>query len=229
MSENIQETNNIIEEKKKCKHCQSDIPKKAKICPVCKKKQSSKLKWGIIIIVILLFIGGLSGEDESETVNKVETSQETNEDFNNVEEITVSQDKKETVFKVGETAEYKDVQISLLGYEESEGNDWGNPESGNIFVYAEIEIVNNSDEEISISSMMSFENYCDDYKLDYSSNALMALSTEENANQLDGSIAPGKKMKGVLGLEVPSNWNNIEIYYKDNSWLDSNFSFIIEK
>ena len=27
------------EETKKCKYCQSDIPKKAKVCPVCKKKQ----------------------------------------------------------------------------------------------------------------------------------------------------------------------------------------------
>ena len=27
-----------------CKHCQSEIPKKAKICPNCRKKQGGKLK-----------------------------------------------------------------------------------------------------------------------------------------------------------------------------------------
>lgn len=32
-------------EVKKCKHCQSDIPKKAKICPNCRKKQGGKLKF----------------------------------------------------------------------------------------------------------------------------------------------------------------------------------------
>ena len=39
-----------MEETKKCKHCQSDIPKKAKVCPVCKKKQLSKLKVFLICL-----------------------------------------------------------------------------------------------------------------------------------------------------------------------------------
>ena len=33
---------------KKCKHCKSDIDKKAKICPVCKKKQGGALKFVLI-------------------------------------------------------------------------------------------------------------------------------------------------------------------------------------
>ena len=115
-----------------------------------------------------------------------------------------------------------------MDYEESDGNDWGTPESGNKFVFVNIEITNNSDKEISISSMASFEAYCDDYKLDYSSNALMASSTDKR-NQLDGSVAAGKKMNGWLGLEVPSDWSNIEIYYKDSIWSDSNFKFTISK
>lgn len=45
-------------EVKKCKHCQSDIPKKAKICPNCRKKQGGKLKfiiaWIFLIIIALL-------------------------------------------------------------------------------------------------------------------------------------------------------------------------------
>lgn len=43
-------------ETKKCKHCQSDIPKKAKVCPVCRKKQGGKAKWIIIAILVLLFL-----------------------------------------------------------------------------------------------------------------------------------------------------------------------------
>lgn len=59
---------------KKCKHCQSDIPKKAKICPVCKKKQSGMLKWILIIIVIIAILGSCSGngnEDTSSASNDV--------------------------------------------------------------------------------------------------------------------------------------------------------------
>lgn len=41
-------------EVKKCKHCQSDIPKKAKICPNCRKKQGGKLKFIIAWIFLII-------------------------------------------------------------------------------------------------------------------------------------------------------------------------------
>ena len=78
---------------------------------------------------------------------------------------------------MGETAEYKNVQVKLIGYEESYGNDWGKPGDGKVFVFPEFEITNNSNEEISVSSLVSFECYVDDYKTDFSSNAFMAIST----------------------------------------------------
>lgn len=56
---------------KKCKHCQSDIPKKAKICPVCKKKQGGKLKWVVIVIaaivVIAIIYAIMSGDSQNTT------------------------------------------------------------------------------------------------------------------------------------------------------------------
>lgn len=45
-------------ETKICKHCQSEIPYKAKICPNCRKKQKSK-KWIPIVIVVLIILIGL--------------------------------------------------------------------------------------------------------------------------------------------------------------------------
>ena len=183
-----------------------------------------------IIIMILMFLGSSSNDDKVENVTPVE-QQQNNTEIANIESDTdnntINNDALQ--FEVGEIAEYKDVQISILNYEESTGNDWGEPADGKVFIFPEIEIVNNSDEEISISSMLSFECYCDDYKMDFSSSALMAISADDNMQQLDGTIAPGKKLKGVLGIEVPSDWSTIEIYYKDNVWLDSDFSFIINK
>ena len=40
-------------DKKKCKYCQSEIDKKAKICPNCRKKQGMP-KWLIAIIVVVV-------------------------------------------------------------------------------------------------------------------------------------------------------------------------------
>lgn len=58
-------------ETKLCKYCQTEISKKAKICPNCRKKQSGKLKWIIIIIVIgFLFLMMLGGDDTSYTLSE---------------------------------------------------------------------------------------------------------------------------------------------------------------
>ena len=47
---------------KKCKHCQSEIDSKAKICPNCRKKQVMP-KWLIIVLVIvgIALVGGIAG------------------------------------------------------------------------------------------------------------------------------------------------------------------------
>ena len=71
-TETVTKTNTSEGKTKKCKHCQSDIPKKAKVCPACRKKQGGKAKWIIIVILVLLFLpkGGStqkSNYDESLT------------------------------------------------------------------------------------------------------------------------------------------------------------------
>ena len=76
--------------------------------------------------------------------------------------------------------------------------------------------------------MASFDAYCDDYKLEYSSNALMAISTEENMQGLDGTVSAGKKLSGYLGFEVPKKWESIELHYTDNIWIGEKIKFLIE-
>lgn len=108
-SQNVTENTTTTQgETKKCKYCQSDIPKKAKVCPVCKKKQ----KKNIVLIIILIFVilsftmcgtmCGLLGDAVDETV-KEETKKE--------DALKKLAKKK---FKVGETVTTDDMEIKYL-------------------------------------------------------------------------------------------------------------------
>lgn len=123
---------------------------------------------------------------------------------------TTAPKEEEKVFKLGDTVELNDIVVHFKDVIESKGEKFAKPEDGNIFVLCEFEITNNASEELSISSMLSFEAYCDDYACEYSLSALMAKG---NKDQLDGSVAAGKKMKGVIGYEIPSDWKELEIQF----------------
>ena len=72
---------------------------------------------------------------------------------------------------------------------------------------------------------MMFEGYADNVKCEYSFTATCAFSE----GTLDGTIAPGKKLIGWYALEVPQNWQELELDVKAN-WLSNNVAnFIFEK
>lgn len=73
----------------------------------------------------------------------------------------------------------------------------------------------NSSKEINVSSLISFEAYCNDYSTSVSLSALSAFSDK---NQLDGTVAPGKKMNGIVAYEVPADWSKLEIEYSPSFW-----------
>lgn len=194
------------------------------------KKKGSLLKVIVLLLLALILLGfaanALGLIDLKNAGTKKNDKKVTGEQSK--DKANSSTGSKDT-YTVGETADYNDVQIQLVSYEESAGNDWGAPAEGNTFVFVNLEVTNNSDSEISVSSMASFENYCDDYKLDYSSNAFTALATDSEKQQMDGTIASGKKLNGYLCLEVPSDWSSIEIHYSESIWSDSNIKFVIDK
>lgn len=44
---------------KHCKYCQSEIPAAASVCSQCGRKQKGKLKWVLVAIFVLIFLGAL--------------------------------------------------------------------------------------------------------------------------------------------------------------------------
>ena len=185
---------------KLCKHCKTEIPKDAKVCPNCRKKQKGIGKWIAIAVVVVILIAAMSGGENKP--KKVETADAESSETTTESATDTSEDREEKdTFGIGETAEMNDVQVTMVSYSENEGSEYNKPTDGNEYVMVEFEIVNNSENEITVSSALSF----------------------------DGTIAPGKKMDGMVGFEVPKDWKTIEIHFKDDVWSNSKFKFEIEK
>lgn len=192
-----------------CKSCGETIAKNAKTCPHCGAKRKKPVL-GVILLVlgICIIIGVLAGgSDEPKKVNETpEASTETS---------TEAAPTSQTTFGVGDAVELNDVKVTLTNISESNGSDFNRPSDGNVFLLCEFEIENNSNKEVAVSSMMSFDAYCDDYTCNYS---LSALLEKGDKNQLDGTIASGKKFAGVVGYEVPADWSEFEIRFTPDFW-----------
>ena len=81
---------------KLCKHCKTEIPADAKVCPNCRKKQGGKLKWIIIALVVLIVIGSAAGgenndEGKSVTASTPESAETSSEAKESKEEISYMQ------------------------------------------------------------------------------------------------------------------------------------------
>ena len=65
---------------KHCKYCQSEIPEKASVCSQCGRKQKGKLKWVLIVIFALIFLGALGSAMEGSNQTATPTSNTTNKE-----------------------------------------------------------------------------------------------------------------------------------------------------
>lgn len=202
-----------------CKACGHEIARTAKNCPHCgaKNKKGHPLLVGLLIFIVLVGIIGSMGENDSPTrVDDGPTTQ-----INNSNSTTTPDASKG--FKVGETAELNNITVSLVDVTESNGSAYNTPTDGNVFVLCEFEIANHSDAEINVSSALSFEAYCDGYTCTYS---LSAILEKGNKNQLDGTVAPGKRFNGVIGYEVEGDWSELEIHFTPDVWSSKEIIFI---
>lgn len=129
---------------------------------------------------------------------------------------TSSASKKSETFSLNETAVFNTLKITATEVKESGGQSFLEPESGNTFVGVKFTIENISDEDQTVSSILLFDAYADDVSCDFSISAAVAF----NNQMLDGTIAPGKKVIGWYTVEIPENWETLELNVRAE-WLSN--------
>ena len=204
-----------MEKMKPCKACGEQIAKSAKTCPKCGAKQGGKvLPIVIAVIVVLIVIAAIGGtSDEPQKVGEVDT--------NSPAPIETQEEPEESVFGVGDVVVLDDVNVTLLSVTENSGANYVSPSDGNVFVLFELDIDNQSDSEIAVSSLLSFTAYFDDYSQQLSLSSLIT----SDLPQLDGSVDAGRKMTGVVGYEVPEDWQTAEIRFTPDFWAGQEIIF----
>lgn len=177
-----------------------------------KERKKGKAKWIVLAVVVVIIIaavaGGGGGDDAAQGDPAVSSAP-----------------KEKTSYGVGEAVEQNDVVVTLLGVTENKGTEIFQPEAGNVFVLCELEIANNSSKDVNVSSMLSFEAYIDDYAATVDLSALSSTNTP----QLDGTVAAGKKMRGVVGYQVAEGWSNVEIKFTPDFWSGKDITFAYSK
>lgn len=207
----------------KCKTCGADIAKNEKVCPSCGAKNKKSVLFPVIgAVVVIAVIGSMGGSDEPTKVGDVGT--DSSSSFAQSSASTPSQPEKKT-FGVGEVVELNNVSATMLSVSESKGEQFFTPTEGHTFVICEFEIENNSAGDIVVSSLMSFEAYFDDYSSNLDVTA-MALSGKD---QLDGTVAAGKKIKGVIGYQASEDWSNMELHFTPDVWAGKDIVFTYSK
>jgi len=191
------------------------------------KKPFYKRWWfWVIVVIVIAAIGG--GEDKprkeeptTAVVNQIQQTQ------GQTQQQAAEQPKEETpeFFKIGETAVAKKVKATITKMEKSEGSEFNRPADGHEFVLLHMTIENVSDKEISISSVLNFDAYVDDNAIN---EDLGAQISKDGTQTMNGTIATGKRLTGVLGYEVPKGWQKLEIHFSPGLLSDTVIKWLIE-
>lgn len=205
-----------------CKYCKTEIDYTAKVCPQCRKRQSSVVKTIAIVVLILfllsLFFGGSDDTEQTSDENPKKVAGSASEEIEQEEVEDVAED-VENEFKVGDIVETSDLKISFISAEEyTSDNQFIQPQDGNVFYEMVFEFENISENDQYISSY-DFTCYADDYDMEQS---------WMDGLDLDATISSGKKTKGSVFFEVPKDTKSIVLEYETNFWTETKVVFIVK-
>lgn len=218
---------------KQCSTCGRQIAKSARTCPYCGAKQKKPLLarpgfWILIILLIIIAAASCSGSSDSSSVavgsstasgSSAVTSSEAASASST--EASATETETDSTINVGDTVEIDDnIKMTLLSAGEYDtGNEFLQPSDGKMYYGIELEFENTGSSDETVSSIASFNAYADDYQVDQS---------YVNEDTLDGTISPGKKLKGHIVFEVPQDFKTLQVDFTSNFWTDKKMTMTFE-
>ncbi|BDR75285.1 DUF4352 domain-containing protein [Clostridium tetani] len=180
-----------------------------------KTKKPFYKKWWFWLLAVIV-IGGVGSNIGKDNPKKVgETSAKV--------EDKKTESNKPKIFKVGDVVELKDFKVTVNKVYTVNGGEFTKPAEGNEFIAVDCTVENISQKEQGVSSMLMFKVVDKDGRAcEYS----ITGQTAANAGQMDGQLAPGRKLTGVYVVEVKKGTKGLELEF--NSSLFSGGQVIVK-
>lgn len=179
----------------------------------------------LVTALIWLFVIGYGAENSSDSASTSSSSSSSTAVTSEASKSEPAKAEESAAYSIGDTANVGDIEIKLSSAILSKGDgSFAKPDDGKYYLGLIFDIVNNTKNDITVSSLACFESYCDDY---ITSMDLFGASAPEwdGLGQLDGTIAAGKRMNGKIVYQVPVDFNEFEIRVKPSFWSGKEVTF----
>lgn len=205
---------------KKCKHCKSDIPFDAKVCPQCRKKQKGGgcLIWILVIVLVIGVIGALAGNGDS-SKKPTESTKKESENTKNGSDNTEEEAKKPTKVETTEVSDtefdYDDMHVKYTGHEIGENM------AGEKCLIVYFEFTNNSNENKSF--IYSFTGKAFQNGVGLEDSLLFANDTCKNR---DTEIQPGTTITVGKDFVLGEDMSNVTLQV--TPWISVGEKILLE-
>ena len=220
-------------ETKLCKHCQTEIPKKAKVCPNCRKKQGGVGKWIVIALVAVLLIGAIGGSDEESGNNDVGNNSEmvNNNSNNNTSEnginkytTTENVDDKENIISKGDVFEANGLKVSIKEIS-TNYTDYEDPYG----IYAPKEGYKYVSVSFTYENTGKSDAYVSIYDYDcYADGTLCEQSYYFDTDFINANLSSGRNVSFTTYYVVPVDAKDVELEYTSNIWTSKKVIITIQ-
>jgi hypothetical protein len=137
---------------------------------------------------------------------------------------TLKQNLQVEPYGTGDTVEFQDVQVALNSVETTtELGSFTQAKEGNEFLIADVTTTNNTDEELSISTILQM--FVKDGQGFSYVPSITAISALDQAYSQGSPLAPSETRRGKVAYEVPTGTSPLYWIFEFSLWVDGSKTF----